>query len=129
MTTKTSIISIIYTANLTKDSINIISNQNDLLLLPQIDISTLDPKKHNLDLESTVQLLFERCVNLDFNWSKPKLLNIELIYDEEADCTTTAIYYGIYVPDNTKLMNNCYWIDIKPYIGYYETLRKLVCML
>lgn len=129
MTTKTIIICIIYSADLNNDIINIISKDKDSLLLPQIDVSDLNPKKHDINLDTIVKILFNKTVNLNFSWAKPKLLNMELVYNEENDTTTTAIYYGIYVPNNVQLINNSYWVDIKPYVGHYETLRKLVCML
>lgn len=129
MTTKTTIVCLIYSATLNSDVINVISKEENSLSLPQIDVSDLNPKKHDISLDTIIKILFNKSVNLNFSWAKPKLLNIELIYDEENDTTTTAIYYGIYIPNNVQLNDRCYWIDIKPYIGHYETLRKLVCML
>jgi len=128
MNNKTIVIGILYTASMTNDSINIISNNKDSLMFPQIDISTLNPKKHNINLDSILKLLFEKSINLNFEWSRPKLLNIELSYDEESNTAITAIYYGIFIPNNTALVNS-YWIDIKPYVAHYDTLRKLICMI
>jgi hypothetical protein len=128
MNTKTVVIGILYTAGLNNDTINIVSNDKDSLSFPQIDISTLNPKKHNLNLDSILKLLFEKSVNISFEWSRPKLLNIELSYDEELNTLITAIFYSIFIPNNTSL-NDSYWIDIKPYIAHYDTLRKLVCIL
>lgn len=128
MNTKTIIICAIYTANLTNDSISLVSTKEEALALPQIDISSLNPKKNNINLQSITKFIFEKYVNLNFDWTQPKLIDIDLMYQEDLNLSTTAIYYGIYVPDNV-ILNNSYWLDIKPYVGHYDTLRKLVCML
>jgi len=128
MNSKTIIIGILYTASISNDSVNIVSHDKNSLSFPQIDVSTMNPKKYNLTLNSILKLLFEKSVNISFEWSKPKLLNIELSYDEESNTLITAIYYGIFIPNNASLTNS-YWIDIKPYVAHYDTLRKLVCML
>lgn len=126
MNTKTIIICLIYT--ISNNTIKMVSSNEDSMMLPQIDISTLNSKKHHIELNNIVKVIFEKSVRLNFTWTKPKLINIELINEEENNTVTTTIYYGIYVPDNTLLINS-FWIDIQPYIGHYETLRKLVCML
>jgi hypothetical protein len=128
MNTKTIIINVIYTADIISDTVKIISTNKDSLAFPQMDISALNPKKNNINLNSVIQTIFEKYIKLDFNWSKPKLLDIELVYEEESNSIVTAIYYGIFIPHNTSI-DNAYWIDIKPYVAHYNTLRKLVCML
>lgn len=128
MNNKTVIICIIYSVQLNDESIVLVSSDKESLVLPQIDISSLNPKKHNINLQSIIKSIFEKYINLNFDWTKPKLLNIELSYEEESNTSTTVIYYGIYIPNNT-LLNNSHWIDVKPYIGHYDTLRKLICML
>lgn len=129
MNTKTVVMCIVYTANLNSNNVNIVSSQENNLVLPHLDLSSLNPKKQDISLNNLIRVLFEKSVNLNFSWTKPKFLNVELIHDEESNTIITGIYYAIYIPENTQLINNSYWIDIKPYVPYYEILRKLVCML
>lgn len=128
MNNKTVVICVIYTAKFSDDTITLVSIDKESLILPQVDVSSLNPKKNNIDLQSITKLLFEKYVNLNFNWTKPKLLDIDLVYEQESNTSTTVIYYAIYIPHSTML-NNAYWIDAKQYVGHYDTLRKLICML
>lgn len=126
MNSKTLIVGIIYTPNLPEEKIYIISNNEDSIFLPQIDLSSLDIKKDNIEINSLLETLFNKYVDIDYGWLKPKLLNIEISHDNTN--IITAIYYGIYIPSNTILKNG-YWTDIAPYVSYYDTLRKLLCVL
>lgn len=128
MNTKTIVLCIVYAAELDNERIMLVSSNKESLSLPQIDISSLNPKKHNLNFQSIIKLIFEKYVNLSFDWTKPKLLNIELTHEEESNTLITGIYYAIYIPSST-LLSNATFIDIKPYVSQYETLRKLICML
>lgn len=126
MVNKTLIINIYYTHNKNTNNIDILSMSKDSLSLPQIDLTTVDPKITNIDMRSLIEKIHNKCVNINFNWIKYKFLDLDISYLN--DSIITAIYYATYIPSNTNIGNN-YWIDIKPYVTHYDTLRKLICML
>lgn len=126
MDNNTIFVGIIYSSDISNNKIYIVSDSEEGLSFPQINLSTINFDLEEIGIEWLMKKLYNKYINIDPNWLDSRLVHIEL--KKLDNRITTIIYYGVCVPLEIPLKNGN-WIDVSEFIPVYETLRKLICMI
>jgi hypothetical protein len=109
-----------------KDSIYLLSTSLDNIKIPFINLDNIDQNDTDISIDRLVQDLYNKHINLDYNWAQPRLLDIDMFRSDE-NIVQTHIYYACYIPYTTTL-NNASWLLGDEILPYSKILRKaLLC--
>lgn len=108
-----------------KDSIYLLSLNSDTIKFPSINLDSLAGELEKT-AEDLVRDLYNKHINLDYNWAQPKLLDID-IFQNEQKLIQTHVYYSCYIPHSTSLTSS-HWVVGDEILPYSKILRKaLLC--
>lgn len=106
-------------------SIYLLSTNTNSIKLPSINLDKIEDK-NNIDIDFLIKQLYDKYINLDYNWTKPSLLDIDL-YQSQEDILQTHIYYSCYVPHSTVLLSGN-WMIADEILPHSKILKKaLLC--
>lgn len=101
-----------------------LSLYQDKIRLPSINLDTVTIND-STSIEGLIKNLFEKHISIDFDWAKPKLIDIDIYTNDNV--TQTHIYYGCYIPYKT-ILSDSYWVLIDDMIPHSKVLRKVLCL-
>jgi hypothetical protein len=108
-----------------KDSIYLLSLNADAIKFPSINLDSLEGNIEQTT-DDLIRELYNKHINLDYNWAQPKLLDVD-IFKNEQGIVQTHIYYSCYIPHSTPLARS-YWVVGDGILPYSNILRKaLLC--
>lgn len=107
-------------------SLYLLSIDSETMRLPSLNLDSLVDKTKEVSVDDIVKGLYNKYIDLDYNWAQPKLLDIDIFYSEK-EILQTHIYYSCYIPYSTKL-NNSSWTIGDSILPHSQILRKaLLC--
>jgi len=109
-------------------SLYLLSVDSETMRLPSLNLDSLTDKDKTkeISVNEIVKGLYDKYIDLDYNWAQPKLLDIDIFYSEQK-ILQTHIYYSCYIPYATRL-NSSSWIIGDSILPHSQILRKaLLC--
>jgi len=102
----------------------IVSTKNDLLIIPHFDIAE-DTYKEDRSVSNVLKDIFNKHIDLDYSWSSPKLIDVD-IFKSEDGLLQTHIFYSCYIPHKTKISG--YWFLADNLLLNSKILQKALCL-
>jgi hypothetical protein len=106
-------------------SLYLLSLEQFELKIPHYNI-VQNNQDENFSLDSTLKDLFCKYINIDYTWSRPSLLDVD-IFKSDDNILQTQIYYSSYVPYATSIFNS-YWYLADDMVCRSRILGKILAI-
>lgn len=106
-------------------SIYLLSLEQFELKIPHYNIIQ-NNQENDFSLDTILKDLFCKYINIDYAWSKPSLLDVD-IFKSDDDVLQTHIYYSAYVPYSTSIFNT-YWYLADDIVSRSRILGKILSL-